>query len=77
LLAKILIDGIPEIASWHDPNADNLVKQVSIPIAFAILGLLHQTHCTYNPIKTDESPLLRIMAVDVGMKNNQIRCFLD
>lgn len=55
--------------SFHDPNGDNLVAVVSAktPRLHAPVGktLMHPT----------ESRALRVVAVDVGMKYNQIRCF--
>lgn len=55
---------------WHDPNARNLVAEVSL-----------KTPVIYTPlpdkaIKT-KGRTLRVMCVDVGMKNNQIRCFVN
>ncbi|TPX42235.1 hypothetical protein SeMB42_g02766 [Synchytrium endobioticum] len=56
---------------WHDPNERNLVAEVSV-----------KSPTTYPPmnantaIRGPDGKILRIMAVDVGMKNNQIRCFL-
>ncbi|KAJ1915714.1 Carbamoyl-phosphate synthase [Tieghemiomyces parasiticus] len=59
------LDDVP----WTDPNASNLVAQVS-----------HTEPTLYRPAgdvlrKADGTPL-RILAVDVGMKYNQIRCFV-
>ncbi|ORY96495.1 isoaspartyl dipeptidase-like protein [Syncephalastrum racemosum] len=71
LLAKILFskDGQYQDVAWVDPNARNLVKEVSI-----------KEPKVYYPdpakaIKVN-GRTLRIMAVDVGMKFNQIRCFV-
>ncbi|KAI9498172.1 hypothetical protein BDB00DRAFT_867822 [Zychaea mexicana] len=55
---------------WVDPNKRNLVADVSIKEAKV-----------YSPdpakaIKVPSGRTLRIMAVDVGMKYNQIRCFV-
>ncbi|KAI8898407.1 hypothetical protein BC833DRAFT_590035 [Globomyces pollinis-pini] len=56
--------------AWVDPNGINLVEQVSTKVK-----------TTYNPspdatpVKGDDGKILHILAVDVGMKNNQIRCF--
>ncbi|KAI8376213.1 uncharacterized protein BYT42DRAFT_378462 [Radiomyces spectabilis] len=55
---------------WVDPNQRNLVAEVSI-----------KEPKVYYPdpakaIKTASGRTLRIMAVDVGMKYNQIRCFV-
>lgn len=53
---------------FHDPNQDNLVAAVSI-----------QSPRLYKPVtKPSMHPSgrpLRVLAVDVGMKFNQIRCF--
>ncbi|KAG8868025.1 hypothetical protein FRC20_004302 [Serendipita sp. 405] len=57
------------IVPFHDPNQDNLVAKVSTKEAqlFKPTGTA-RTHPTSNrPI--------RILAIDVGMKYNQIRCF--
>ncbi|KAI8139588.1 hypothetical protein BJV82DRAFT_672559 [Fennellomyces sp. T-0311] len=55
---------------WVDPNKRNLVAEVSIKGA--------KVYCPdpSNAIKTPSGRTLRIMAVDVGMKYNQIRCFV-
>ncbi|KAI8388557.1 uncharacterized protein BYT42DRAFT_491442 [Radiomyces spectabilis] len=55
---------------WVDPNARNLVAEVST-----------KEPKVYYPdpskaVKTASGRTLRIMAVDVGMKYNQIRCFV-
>jgi len=58
------------VVPFHDPNQDNLVAIVSTPKARVFkpkLGL-ERKHPT-------ENRTLRILAVDVGMKYNQIRCF--
>ncbi|KIJ53375.1 hypothetical protein M422DRAFT_25753 [Sphaerobolus stellatus SS14] len=57
---------------FHDPNALNLVAQVSI----AKPRLYSPT--TKNPAHLHPSGRpLRVLAIDVGMKYNQIRCFID
>ncbi|ODV85103.1 hypothetical protein CANARDRAFT_8230 [[Candida] arabinofermentans NRRL YB-2248] len=60
-----------EIPEWVDPNTENLVAKVSItkPIV-------------YEPPKElaklgPDGKVIRIVAVDVGMKYNQIRCFVN
>ncbi|KAJ1566129.1 hypothetical protein HK096_009707 [Nowakowskiella sp. JEL0078] len=55
---------------WEDPNSRNLVAEVSI-----------KKPELYKPdaataIKGKDGKTIRIMAVDVGIKNNQIRCFV-
>ena len=55
---------------YHDPNADNLVAAVSTttPRVYAPTGSSSaRIHPSGRP--------LRVLAVDVGMKYNQIRCF--
>lgn len=55
---------------WVDPNSRNLVAEVSIK----------EPKIYYpdpaNAIKTPSGRTLRIVAIDVGMKFNQIRCFI-
>ncbi|WFD01455.1 Carbamoyl-phosphate synthase [Malassezia obtusa] len=65
--------------AWHDPNGEHLVKRVSCtepklytPQDTAPAGLRTEnaptlTHASGRPI--------RILALDMGMKLNQIRCF--
>ncbi|KAA8898616.1 hypothetical protein DIURU_004636 [Diutina rugosa] len=58
-----------DIPEWDDPNVKNLVAKVSTtkPVLYKPEG----------PVKTDKNGNpLRILAVDVGMKYNQIRCFV-
>ncbi|KAJ8663902.1 protein URA2 [Lichtheimia ornata] len=69
LLSKILFNN--QDVEWVDPNERNLVAEVSLKEAK-----------TYYPeaakaIKTPSGRTLRILAVDVGMKFNQIRCFVN
>jgi carbamoyl-phosphate synthase/aspartate carbamoyltransferase len=58
---------------WADPNAGNLVAQVSrsVPELFQL-----PADTTIPLVLGAEGRVLRVLAVDVGMKNNQIRCFL-
>ncbi|KAH9275843.1 carbamoyl-phosphate synthase, large subunit [Batrachochytrium salamandrivorans] len=57
--------------AWEDPNERNLVAEVSI-----------RSPVTYNPpenvsaVRGADGKILSILAIDVGMKNNQIRCFV-
>ncbi|ANZ75894.1 BA75_02017T0 [Komagataella pastoris] len=59
-----------DLPEWKDPNVENLVASVSVkqpvvydpPSDLAVLGV--------------NGKPLRIVAVDVGMKYNQIRCFV-
>ncbi|KAI9311038.1 hypothetical protein BX666DRAFT_1096272 [Dichotomocladium elegans] len=69
LLGKILFKN--DNVDWVDPNERNLVADVSI-----------KEPKIYVPepakaIKTPSGRTLRILAVDVGMKFNQIRCFVN
>ncbi|KAJ3410170.1 hypothetical protein HDV05_004025 [Chytridiales sp. JEL 0842] len=55
---------------WEDPNDRNLVADVSI-----------RQPVVYSPrpevaVKKADGKVLRVLAVDIGMKNNQIRCFV-
>ncbi|CAG0879598.1 unnamed protein product, partial [Darwinula stevensoni] len=62
MLAKLVIDGsCPEEISWSDPDARNLVAEVSI-----------QVPKSFNP-----SGEPRICVVDCGLKYNQIRCLVS
>ncbi|XP_067677512.1 multifunctional protein CAD-like [Haliotis asinina] len=59
MLGKVVVDGEDsESVSLLDPNITNLVKEVSIQ----------------KPVVYNESGDLKIMAVDCGIKYNQIRC---
>jgi len=55
---------------FHDPNEDNLVAMVSLqsPRVHAPTGA---------PRRHPSGRLLRVLAIDVGMKYNQIRCFTN
>lgn len=58
-----------EVPEWDDPNVKNLVAKVSTkkPVLYKPNG----------PVKTDKNGKpIRIVCVDVGMKYNQIRCFV-
>jgi carbamoyl-phosphate synthase/aspartate carbamoyltransferase len=58
------------VVPFHDPNQDNLVAVVSTREArlFKPKAGLERSHPT-------EGRILRILAIDVGMKYNQVRCF--
>ncbi|KAJ3396538.1 hypothetical protein HDU92_002718 [Lobulomyces angularis] len=56
---------------WHDPNSENLVAKVSCKEP-----KLYKTTEADNAVKGPDGKTLKILALDVGMKNNQIRCFL-
>ena len=65
LLGKLVIKGKGWVdAQFEDPNSINLVERVSI-----------KTPRLFRPDSTIENPL-KIVAIDVGIKFNQIRCFL-
>ncbi|KAI0482479.1 carbamoyl-phosphate synthase [Xylariaceae sp. FL0804] len=60
-----------ESIDWVNPNTKNLVAEVSI-----------KTTQVYKPspdaaLKHPSGRTLRVMCLDVGMKNNQLRCFLN
>ncbi|XP_048582392.1 CAD protein isoform X2 [Nematostella vectensis] len=62
MLGKIVIDGTdPETVPFHDPNLENLVDIVSCKIP-----------TVYNPQGTPH-----IIALDCGIKYNQIRCLVS
>ena len=56
---------------YHDPNSDNLVAAVSVkaPRVYPPPKSYTRRHPSGRP--------LRVLAVDVGMKYNQIRCFMS
>ena len=56
---------------FRDPNQDNLVAAVSI----AAPRLYEPT--TANCLRHPSGRPLRVLAIDVGMKYNQIRCFIQ
>lgn len=60
-----------ETLEFHDPNGDNLVATVSMtaPVLFKPEGPV-------APLLHPSGRPIRILCVDVGMKYNQIRCFI-
>ncbi|KAL2316251.1 Protein ura1 [Schizosaccharomyces pombe] len=56
---------------WKNPNTENLTSQVSIKEP-----KLYEPHPT-TAIKKADGKIIRILVIDVGMKYNQIRCFLN
>ncbi|KAF8621942.1 hypothetical protein AX15_007377 [Amanita polypyramis BW_CC] len=75
----VLVTSLPRVDSWrenyidipfYDPNQQNLVAAVSIP-----------SPRTYQPNSRPRlhpsGRTLRVIAIDVGMKYNQIRCFTN
>ncbi|KAA8917546.1 hypothetical protein TRICI_000329 [Trichomonascus ciferrii] len=59
-----------DVPEWVDPNVKNLVAEVSIKEP-----VLYQPDPS-TALKGPDGKVLRILAVDVGMKFNQIRCFV-
>ncbi|WBW70906.1 carbamoyl-phosphate synthase (glutamine hydrolyzing), aspartate carbamoyltransferase Ura1 [Schizosaccharomyces osmophilus] len=59
-----------EDISWKNPNAENLTAEVSIK-----KPKLYEPHSS-KALKKADGKTMRIIAVDVGMKYNQIRCFV-
>ncbi|KAJ3216809.1 hypothetical protein HDU67_008895 [Dinochytrium kinnereticum] len=57
--------------AWHDPNVRNLVAEVSIksPVVYRPAASVALKDAAGKPI--------RVIAVDIGMKNNQIRCLVN
>ncbi|KAI0843200.1 carbamoyl-phosphate synth [Hypoxylon sp. FL0890] len=66
-------DGYPQFESidWVNPNTKNLVAEVSIkePQLYKPSSSKALKHPSGRP--------LRVLCLDVGMKNNQLRCFLN
>ncbi|CEP64489.1 bifunctional carbamoylphosphate synthetase/aspartate transcarbamylase LALA0_S11e05314g [Lachancea lanzarotensis] len=64
-----------EIPEWYDPNVQNLVAKVSIksPKLYAPPSDFDSSKLQTGP----DGKTLRILAIDVGMKYNQIRCFVQ
>lgn len=61
-----------ETPEWVDPNVDNLVAKVSLKAP----KLFVPNHPDIDLVQGPDGKTLRIVAVDVGMKYNQIRCFV-
>jgi carbamoyl-phosphate synthase/aspartate carbamoyltransferase len=55
---------------WHDPNTRNLVAEVSTK------EIQYYKTDPSIAIKGKDGKTLQILVIDVGMKNNQIRCFV-
>ncbi|KAI1143045.1 carbamoyl-phosphate synth [Hypoxylon sp. FL0543] len=71
--SHLIKDGSPQFESidWVNPNTKNLVAEVSI-----------KAPQLYKPpsskaLKHPSGRPLRVLCLDVGMKNNQLRCFLN
>ncbi|XP_029635734.1 CAD protein isoform X2 [Octopus sinensis] len=59
MLGKVILEGTdPSILAFSDPNREHLVEQVSIK----------------EPVVYNQEGNLKIVAIDCGMKYNQIRC---
>ncbi|RKP02327.1 hypothetical protein CXG81DRAFT_10883 [Caulochytrium protostelioides] len=65
---RLPLDAYAPVA-WHDPGAANIVKDISVaqPRLYCPAG---------DALRDSAGRPIRIVAVDVGMKFNQIRCFL-
>lgn len=61
-----------EMLDFHDPNGDNLVAAVS-----RTSPILYKPEGTTAALLHPSGRPLRVLCVDVGMKYNQIRCFLN
>jgi len=55
---------------WHDPNTRNLVAEVSTK------EVQYYKADPSIAIKGPDGKTIQILVIDVGMKNNQIRCFV-
>lgn len=63
-----------DIPDWIDPNVENLVAKVSTKKP--ILYTPPSDHPKVDLQRGPDGKTLRILAIDVGMKYNQIRCFV-
>lgn len=61
------------VVPFSDPNLGNLVADVSVkkPVLYTPMGVSH----VEPSVHPREGRPMRVIAVDVGMKYNQIRCF--
>lgn len=59
------------VPEWKDPNKENLVAKVSIKEPH-----LYKVPKDVKPLLNKDGSVVRILAVDVGLKYNQIRCFV-
>lgn len=55
--------------AWSNPNLQNLVASVSLKTP--------KTYFPPTPILSTNKQPITILALDLGMKNNQIRCFIN
>ncbi|ORX76323.1 carbamoyl-phosphate synth [Anaeromyces robustus] len=56
---------------WHDPNTRNLVAEVSTK------EIQYYKADPSKAVKGPDGKTIQILVIDVGMKNNQIRCFVN
>ncbi|ANB14448.1 bifunctional carbamoylphosphate synthetase/aspartate transcarbamylase [Sugiyamaella lignohabitans] len=61
-----------EEVEYDDPNVKNLVARVSIKEP-----VLYKPASSVTPVVDSTGKTLRILAIDVGMKYNQVRCFVN
>jgi carbamoyl-phosphate synthase/aspartate carbamoyltransferase len=62
-----------DVIPFYDPNVENLVAKVSTKAPTTYTAAI-ESQAAINP-KTGKA--LRVIAIDVGMKWNQIRCFRE
>lgn len=62
-----------DIPDWRDPNNENLVAKVSTKEPKLYTPSVDKV----NVIKSKDGKILRILAIDCGIKYNQIRCFVN
>ncbi|AAS51489.2 ACR263Cp [Eremothecium gossypii ATCC 10895] len=60
-----------DVPEWVDPNVQNLVAKVSVNEPRLYTPRLE------SAVRGPDGKILRVVAVDVGMKYNQIRCFVQ
>ncbi|CAI4547173.1 ADM_collapsed_G0029380.mRNA.1.CDS.1 [Saccharomyces cerevisiae] len=63
-----------DVPEWVDPNVQNLVSKVSIDEPKLYVPPADNKHIELQT--GPDGKVLRILAIDVGMKYNQIRCFI-
>lgn len=63
-----------DICEWVDPNVKNLVSKVSLKEPKLYVPPTDNEYVMLQ--KGPDNKVLRILAIDVGMKYNQIRCFV-
>ncbi|OUM57013.1 hypothetical protein PIROE2DRAFT_55277 [Piromyces sp. E2] len=70
LTKKIRTQGELDDVEWHDPNSRNLVAEVSTK------EIQYYKADPSIAVKGPDGKTIQILVIDVGMKNNQIRCFV-